>query len=106
MSLSNRIEVLHFLAFVYHYYAIMPVPTLANQDDLVIPSQALVENSQDVSFIKLYFDATNSHILNKYNFNSRFSVHIINQYIILVWDPGISFTMYYFIHILRFPIYP
>ena len=70
-------------------YTTTPVTTLANQDDLVIPSQALVENSQKVSFIKLYFDATNSHILNEENSNSRLLFYIINMYVIFVWDPGI-----------------
>ena len=84
-------------------YSMSPEPTLSNVDDSASASSDITIIVQKSFTCQPFSNVIEFHLVAEYIFNSRLSIDIINRYIIFIWDPGISFTMYHFIPILRFP---
>ena len=87
-------------------YSSLSFPTISGPDESAAVSKDLTIISQESSSCTAYLIAIASYLLVDYDFKIKLISYITYQYIIFIWDPGISFTMYFFIHILRFPILP
>jgi len=95
-----------FLPSLYYdisKYSMSPEPTLSNVEDSASASSDITIIVQKSFTCQPFSNVIEFHLVAEYIFNSRLSIDIINRYIIFIWDPGISFTMYYFIPILRSP---
>ena len=76
-------------------YSSSSEPTLSDLDDSTVVSKDLIVTSKECFSWNQFSIANDLLMMNNYNFMLRFSVNMINLYIIFVWDPGI---IYFYVH--------